>query len=115
MTDDDSIREIPAEEAIAAVRQGRVWLLDVREPEEWRQGHVAEAHLIPRGEVVTRLGELPEDAPILVMCHAGARSAAVTRQLVASGYDAVNLAGGILAWGSAGGEIVPGSEGDARA
>ncbi len=50
-------------------------------------------------EIPQHLGELPADRPIVVMCHHGGRSAAVTDFLNANGYaNAVNLGGGIDAW-----------------
>ena len=51
------------------------------------------------GEIPARLGELPPQEPIVVMCHAGSRSARVAQYLNDNGYpNAVNLAGGIDAW-----------------
>ncbi len=74
-------------------------LLDVREPDELATASVAGATAIPMGDVPARAGELPRDVPIVVMCHAGGRSARVTQYLNQNGYpDAVNLAGGIDAW-----------------
>ena len=74
-------------------------LLDVREPDEIATASIPWATAIPMMELPTRIGELPRDKPIVVMCHHGGRSERVTRFLTANGYDnAVNLAGGIDAW-----------------
>jgi rhodanese-related sulfurtransferase len=74
-------------------------LLDVREPDEIATASIPWAVTIPMGEIPERFGELPLDKPIVVMCHAGGRSARVTQFLEANGYDNVeNLAGGIDAW-----------------
>jgi rhodanese-related sulfurtransferase len=74
-------------------------LLDVREPDEIATASLADATLIPMGEIPARASELPQDVPIVVMCHSGGRSAYVTQYLNQNGYpDAVNLAGGIDAW-----------------
>jgi rhodanese-related sulfurtransferase len=74
-------------------------LLDVREPDEIATAALPDATLIPMAEVPARLGELPADVPIVVMCHAGTRSGRVTAFLNQQGYpNAVNLAGGIDAW-----------------
>ena len=100
-------RQIPAEDAIALVAGGG-WLLDVREPAEWDGGHAPDAHLIPMGEVMDRIEEIPLDEPVVVICHSGYRSWQVTQALVAGGYDAVNVAGGMEAWQSAGGVVVSG-------
>lgn len=92
-------------EAIDAVAGG-AWLLDVREQSEWENVHASAAHLIPVSSIPARSGELPEGEPILVICHSGYRSARVTEALRRSGYDAVNVRGGMDAWQSAGGVVV---------
>jgi rhodanese-related sulfurtransferase len=97
--------QIPAEDAIALVA-GSAWLLDVREQDEWDRGHAPEAHLIPMGSIMDRIDEIPEDAKVVVVCHSGYRSWQVTKALVTAGYDAVNVAGGMDAWQSAGGVVV---------
>jgi rhodanese-related sulfurtransferase len=74
-------------------------LLDVREPDEIVTASIAGATTIPMAEVPNRLGELPHDVPIVVMCHGGTRSGRVTGFLNANGFpNAVNLAGGIDDW-----------------
>ena len=77
---------------------GEHLLLDVRQPEEWASAHVEGAALIPLGELVARLDEVPADRPVYVMCHAGGRSAQATAYLEQAGYDAINIDGGITAW-----------------
>jgi rhodanese-related sulfurtransferase len=99
--------QIPAGEAIADVTMG-AWLLDVREPDEWARGHAPEAHLIPMAEIMGRIDEIPSAGEIVVICHSGFRSWQVTKALVEAGYDAVNVAGGMEAWQSAGGVVVAG-------
>ena len=58
--------------------------------------------LIPLGELEARHGELPRDHPIVCVCRSGSRSAFAAEALVAAGFDAVNLAGGMLAWAGEG-------------
>lgn len=101
--------QIPAEEAIARVAAGS-WLLDVREQNEWDAVHSPDAHLIPMGQVMDRLDEIPFGPEIIVVCHSGYRSWQVTQALVAGEYNAVNAAGGMEAWQSAGGAIVTGGD-----
>jgi rhodanese-related sulfurtransferase len=75
------------------------FLLDVREPEELEDGVIAGSVNVPMGELTHRLRELPTDRDIVVICHLGARSAYVTKELNTLGYDrAVNLDGGMDAW-----------------
>lgn len=78
-------------------------IVDVREPEEWRAGHVAGARHIPLGALATRLSELPRDKEILTMCRSGNRSAKAQALLREHGFQAVqNVSGGIIAWERAG-------------
>lgn len=73
-------------------------VLDVREPDEWRAGHIDGSTHIPMGELSLRLGEVSGDRPVAVVCRSGQRSAQVTAALVRHGYDAANLDGGLQAW-----------------
>ena len=99
--------QIAADEAIALVA-GDGWLLDVREQNEWDAVHSPDAHLIPMGELNGRIDEIPDDVPLVVICHSGYRSWQVTKYLADAGYNAVNVAGGMEAWQSAGGVVVTG-------
>ncbi len=81
-------------------------VLDVREPVEWRHGHIDGARHIPLREVPQRLAEVPTDLQVLVVCKVGARSAQATGYLVQNGVDAVNLDGGLLEWEAAGRPMV---------
>lgn len=80
-------------------------LLDVREHDEWQAGHAPGAVHVPLHELPSRLGELPE-APLAVVCRAGARSAQAVAWLTAQGRDAVNVDGGMQAWEAAGRGLV---------
>jgi rhodanese-related sulfurtransferase len=80
-------------------------LLDVREPYEWRQGHISQALHIPMNEVPQRLAELPATGGLVVFCAHGMRSYDVAGYLIEQGYQASSLAGGISEWARAGGEI----------
>lgn len=74
-------------------------IVDVREPYELvEDGRVAGAVNIPLGELSARAGEVPRDQPVLILCRSGARSGMAADALRASGYDAYNIEGGILAW-----------------
>jgi rhodanese-related sulfurtransferase len=77
-------------------------LLDVREQDEWDAGHAPDALHIPMSELAGRLGELPEDREVLVICRSGGRSARVTEYLNANGWDARNVDGGMQSWQAAG-------------
>ncbi len=74
--------------------ESRVFLLDVRTPEEYAAGHVEEAVNIPLNEIRTRSGELPKDKPIGVYCQVGQRGYYAVRILCQKGFQAFNLTGG---------------------
>ena len=100
------IDQIDPTEASRRISGGGVLLLDVRNPDEFAAGHAPEALLLPLGELGARIDELDPATPIVVICRSGIRSQTAAEQLVAAGYDAVNLAGGSLAWKAAGLELV---------
>jgi rhodanese-related sulfurtransferase len=78
-------------------------LVDVRQPEEWRQGHAPKAKLIPLGSLGDRLSELPREREVLLICRSGNRSGTAQRQLLRLGFDrVVNVSGGMNAWTNAG-------------
>jgi rhodanese-related sulfurtransferase len=74
-------------------------ILDVREPDEFREVRVPGSLFIPMSQIGTRLSEVPSDRPVLVLCAAGSRSQQVTGYLLQQGWEDVgNIAGGITAW-----------------
>jgi rhodanese-related sulfurtransferase len=99
---------LPSVDAAAVPSDGLV--LDVREHEEWAAGHVEGALHVPMSGFMAHFGEITEAVSegrqAYVMCRVGGRSAQVTQYLVGQGIDAVNVAGGMLAWDSAGRPMV---------
>jgi molybdopterin-guanine dinucleotide biosynthesis protein A len=94
-----------------AERQGpEAVIIDVRMPDEYEEGHVAGARLIPLPEVQDRLAEVPTDRPVLVICKSGGRSLRATEFYVAQGIDATNVAGGTMAWIESGRAVVTGDQ-----
>jgi rhodanese-related sulfurtransferase len=94
-------RDISPGEADVLVRGGAL-ALDVREPAEWQAGHVPGARHLPLGQLEGGLHALPRDRRLVVVCRSGNRSATATDLLIGSGFDAVNLGGGMRAWAAAG-------------
>nr|WP_276562748.1 rhodanese-like domain-containing protein [Paenibacillus anseongense] len=75
-------------------------IIDVREPHEWDYYHLDEAKLIPMGQIPHRLGELPEDQDIYLVCAHGVRSYRVAEYLQENGIERViNVDGGMAAVG----------------
>jgi adenylyltransferase/sulfurtransferase len=74
-------------------------LVDVREPAEWEIIRIPGAVLIPKGDLPSRLAELPQDKPIVAYCKSGARSAESLALLKNAGFsDAQHVQGGVTAW-----------------
>jgi rhodanese-related sulfurtransferase len=91
------IPEIDVEELATRLAAG-ARLFDVREVVEYEAARVPGALLVPLGEVPDRVEEFRGDGPALVICRSGARSMRACEFLVQHGIDAVNVAGGTLAW-----------------
>ena len=82
-------------------------LLDVREQDEWDDGHAAAATLIPLGELEARYGELDPALPVAVICRSGRRSLMAAAYLKERGFaNPVSVAGGMIAWAEAGHPVV---------
>ena len=79
-------------EAVAAAAES--FLLDVRTPKEFADGHIPGAVNLPVDGLRGRLGELPKDRPIVAYCQVGQRGYIATRILVQAGFRACNLGGG---------------------
>jgi len=106
MNDTPNFREVTAAEAVALAREG-YQVIDVREQNEWDAGHVADATLVPLREVPERISEVApdRDAPLLLHCAVGARSARAAAYLTQLGYTNVaSLKGSIDGWKQQGGE-----------
>ncbi len=74
-------------------------VVDVREPREFRQGHIPGAISLPLGEILTRHLDLPRSASIVLVCRSGRRSARAAATLMPQGYTGLRiLAGGLLSW-----------------
>ncbi|MBJ7359593.1 rhodanese-like domain-containing protein [Nocardioides sp.] len=89
--------ETTVDQLAAALDQGAP-VIDVREPAEFREGHVPGATNIPIGQLTARLGEIDRNRPVHVVCASGNRSSAMADVLTANGFDAMNVAGGTRAW-----------------
>jgi rhodanese-related sulfurtransferase len=77
-------------------------VLDVRQPAEWKTGHIKGAIHIPLSQLSSRLNQLPRGKTIVTVCRSGHRSALAARTLSRAGHDVLNLKGGINAWARAG-------------
>lgn len=95
------VPEIDVDE-LAQRREAGQMVLDVRNPDEYEEAHVPGVVLIPLGELVERVDEVPTDGPLPIICRSGARSMQAAEYLRGQGIDAMNVVGGTLAWIDAG-------------
>jgi rhodanese-related sulfurtransferase len=82
--------EISVADAVAKQKAG-AFILDVREPSEWNDAHIAGATLIPLGELASRVNELPRNKEIVVVCRSGNRSAQGSDTLLNAGFSQVTV------------------------
>jgi rhodanese-related sulfurtransferase len=95
-------KEIAVAEAYQKYQAG-TFFLDVREQSEWDEYHAPNATLIPLGTLESRLGELPRDRQIVVVCRSGNRSQQGRDILLNNGFTQVaSMAGGMKTWREAG-------------
>jgi rhodanese-related sulfurtransferase len=109
MDDSHEVPAIDVHEAKRRAEQGTLFL-DVREDHEFSQSRIPGTVLIPLSEFVERFEELPKDKQILIHCRSGHRSSDATTFLNQRGYDAINVAGGILSWDEEGLPVEPGDD-----
>jgi len=97
-----SIKQISATELKTRIQhEPHLFLLDVREPNEFQYARIENSVLIPLNQIPQRLGELNPQREMVVICHHGVRSSQACMYLANSGFKNVsNLAGGIDAWSS---------------
>jgi sulfur-carrier protein adenylyltransferase/sulfurtransferase len=95
------ISEADARDARELIEKGDAVVVDVREQQEWDEGHIAGAIHLPRGNLESRIERLaPERSrPLVVYCSSGSRSVFAAKTLGELGYDdVVSLAGGFTDW-----------------
>jgi rhodanese-related sulfurtransferase len=106
-------RAVGPDEARDATERGAV-LLDVREPHEWKSGHAPKARHIPLGQLASRMGELPRNREVYVVCRSGSRSARAAKLLASQRGDVANVKGGMSAWARSGLPVVAKGGGQGR-
>ena len=89
-------------EVMSADLPAGIFLLDVREDDEWAAGHAPEAVHVRLSELPVRSDEIPRDRQVYVICRTGVRSAHATHALAGGGWNAVNVADGMTGWAIAG-------------
>ena len=83
----------------ASGEHGEYQFIDVRETDEYAQAHIPGAVNIPLSEFQRRMDEISEDAPVLLVCRTGVRSAQAAMFMASMGYDELyNLEEGTRGW-----------------
>jgi len=98
-------RALPPAEAVRVMNQDGALVLDVREDNEFAGGRIGGARHIPLTLLKQRMADIDrfKEAPVVVYCRSGSRSAMAASQLASAGFTNVtNLEGGLQAWQSAG-------------
>jgi rhodanese-related sulfurtransferase len=86
-------------EAIQMANQRQAVFIDVRTPEQFKTGSIAQARNLPAADLQAKLSTLPKNKPIIVVCDQGRESARVAAALRKQGFDdTVSLDGGLRSW-----------------
>lgn len=102
------VDEVSVWELRTAIETGAAHIIDVREPFEYRDGHVPGAQLITLGTLPVRLPDLPAEGELYIVCRSGNRSWHAAHFLAQRGIKAFNVRGGTDAWAAAGMTITKG-------
>lgn len=111
MADPQAFLEISVDELAVRLDDGEaraVTIIDVREPDEYSAGHVPSARPIPLGDIPDRGDEIPTGETVYFICARGGRSLRAAEFMAGKGVDAVNVAGGTMAWVESGRDVVTG-------
>src|SRR6058998_2775501 len=96
-----NITEISPQDAAAKLKSGEAVIVDVREKDEWDEGHIPGATHMSRGTIELDIEEKVPDTNAMIICHCGGggRSALAAETLQKMGYKNVrSMAGGFKAW-----------------
>ena len=93
------VKTVTVDELAEQLKQSTQVLIDVREPYEFKAGHVKGAVNVPLGQLADRLGKFDPNAETFVICQSGHRSATAARLLKRAGFaSAYSVKGGTSAW-----------------
>jgi rhodanese-related sulfurtransferase len=84
-----------------------IQLVDVRQQHEWDAGRIAGARHLELADLASQAETLDRDKQVIFYCRVGGRSAMATEAFAGAGFDAHNMAGGLIAWDAAGLPLEP--------
>jgi rhodanese-related sulfurtransferase len=87
--------------------RGEIQLIDVRQLDEHEAGRIAGDRLIELGQLSEQAREIDRERPVVFYCRSGSRSAMAAEAFRGAGYDAHNMAGGLLEWTAGGLTLEP--------
>ena len=95
----DPAVDVSVGEALRLWQNKEAILIDVRTPAEYRDGHIPGVANIPLDELEKRIGEIPKDKKVVLICRTGNRSAQGTKLLRSKGFSNVyNSTSGMTSW-----------------
>jgi rhodanese-related sulfurtransferase len=89
------------------LESSEIQLIDVRQPEEHQAGRIAGDRLLVLTELAAAAETIDRDKPVVFYCRSGSRSAMAAEAFRGAGYDAHNMAGGLIDWHAAGLPLEP--------
>ena len=96
-----------AQEVAELLERASIQLIDVRQPHEYEAGRISGSRLIELTQLGAAAASIERDRPVVFYCRSGARSAMAADAFRNAGFDAHNMAGGLLDWQAAGLPIEP--------
>ncbi|MEA2404410.1 MAG: hypothetical protein QOE08_1057 [Thermoleophilaceae bacterium] len=99
--------EIAPERLADLIEGGDAQVIDIRDDDEHEAGHIAGSRHVPISQLSAEAGSIDRERPVVLYCRGGNRSPMAAEALRASGFDASNLAGGLLAWAEQGLPLEP--------
>jgi rhodanese-related sulfurtransferase len=103
----DLQEDVTPEQVADLHARGEIELVDIREPYEHEAGRIAGARHVELARLSEQAGSFDSERPLVFYCRAGGRSAMATQAFRASGFQALNMKGGLLAWSAAGLPLEP--------
>jgi rhodanese-related sulfurtransferase len=91
-------------EVLEKLEEGTAYIVDVREPHEYTESHIAGVTLMPLSQFDPSTISPPENKTLIFQCRSGQRCGVASERLIAAGYEGEihRMAGGLLAWLAAG-------------
>ncbi len=98
-----SVGTVNASQAIQLINQRQGVWVDLRQPEQFQAGHIAQARNVALAEMQRKAGSLPKNKPLVLVCEQGRDSARAIAEFRGHGFtEVVSLEGGMRAWSQAG-------------